>query len=197
MLIKWRYNRITSPNFANTASSWIPKEIVAQGCAIGNPIAVNPFCNQYVSPNCKMLFVMIIFNASIKTVGGTSICVLFSRENCMMWWNTVSVRIFYYMEVVSQINRWAFDGNSCLLSSFFNVNEFWKYDFYIRARGCSHSVMSQHKWCRRFMKYDMTGRVFRKTLCTIKRRYKKPHGSWFDFRSIHKNFHSSLISTSK
>ena len=99
-----------SPNWASTASLWIPKKIVAQGNASGAPIAFPTFCNQYVPPNWKTLFVMRSLNASIKTAGRKSRCFSFSRANHPMRWSDGTVLIFLYMEVASQINRRAFDG---------------------------------------------------------------------------------------
>ena len=110
LLIKQQYNWSMSPNCVNTAYLWIPKKIVTQGGAGGGTIAVTIFCNQYVSPNWKKLFVMRSINASINTAGGTDRCFSFLRANRPMWWSTGHVWIFVYMEVSSQINRQAFDG---------------------------------------------------------------------------------------
>ena len=99
-----------SPNWASTVSLWIPNKIVAQGETGGAPISVTTFCNQYVPPNWKTLFVMRSLNASIKTAGRKSRCFSFSRANRPMRWSDGTVLIFLYMEVASQINRRVFDG---------------------------------------------------------------------------------------
>ena len=78
-----------------------------------------------------------------------------------------------------------------------NVNKYWKYDICIWARGCSHSVMIWPRGCRILPQYDTTRHVLSGTLCTLKRIYKKPHGSSLDLRSVRKNYRSSLLSKSR
>ena len=53
------------------------------------------------------------------------------------------------------------------------------------------------KGCSRFPQYNTTGRVFSGTLGILKKRYKKPHGSSFDLRSVQRNCLSSLLTTSR